>query len=160
WPVSSSAFISAPTPSSREATVCWYWRAQACSGLPPALFFWGRCPPPALPPAVSLRPPVGLALPRGARAGRGRHRARRGRVRVPLGGRVRGVRAAVTEPQEPRPAGGAVLAADELDRPARVVVGGVARGLLRLAAVGLDELVVVVEEGVVGVGGPVPHLLI
>ena len=63
---------------------------------------------------------------------------------MPVGRRVGGMDAAVAKPEEPRLFCVAVFSLDVVDRPAGVVVGGVAFHDPRLAAVDGEELVVVV----------------
>ncbi len=80
---------------------------------------------------------------------------------MPIRRGERSVHSAVAEPEEPGLVAVPVLAIDVIDRPVRVVVGGIALGHLRLTAIHADHLVVVVVRRVLRKTGPIPdHLKI
>ena len=66
----------------------------------------------------------------------------------------------VTEPEIPRFVRVSVISTDEIERPAGVVVGRVSLPECGFAAVGRDQLVIIVIGGVFRMGGTIPDDLV
>ena len=110
-------------------------------------------------PAGDLLHESWLAWPRREHVGGNGHLGIGIGLEVTLGGREGPVHRPVAHPEVPWLLGVALFTLEVVNRPVCVVVGGVTRGHDGLAAIGLDELVLVVVACVLRIAGTVPHLL-